>query len=124
MVRHYPAQLRPTRSGGYTVTLPDFPYCVAVGATVTDAIAMAADVLAEHVDVVLVAGASPRALRIDQYASTDTGARWILVPVGNADTAGDDDKPKRAAEVFKQVRPLQELFPGLPTRPGAPVKCR
>ncbi|WP_159718569.1 type II toxin-antitoxin system HicB family antitoxin [Geminicoccus flavidas] len=123
-VRHYPAQLRSTRSGGYAVAFPDFPYCVAAGATVADATAMAADVLAEHVDALLAAGASLPAPRIDQHAFAGTGARWILVPVGNPDTVDDDDKPKRAAEVFKQVRPLQELFPGLQTRPNAPVKCR
>ncbi|WP_191062333.1 type II toxin-antitoxin system HicB family antitoxin [Geminicoccus harenae] len=124
MARHYPAQLRSTRSGGYTVTFADFPYCVATGATVADATAMAADVLAEHVNALLAAGASLPAPRIDQYASAGAGARRILVPVGGLDTVDDDDNPERPAKDFEQVPSLQELFPGLPTRPSAWVKRR
>ncbi|WP_191061020.1 type II toxin-antitoxin system HicB family antitoxin [Geminicoccus harenae] len=111
-IRRYPAQLQSTRSGGYTVAFPDFPYCVAAGATVADATAMAADVLAEHVDALLAAGASLPASPIDQHASAGASTRQILVPVDGPDTVDDEGNPEQTAEDVERARPLQELFPG------------
>jgi predicted RNase H-like HicB family nuclease len=122
-IRHYPAELRSTRSGGYAVTFPDFPYCVAAGATAADATAMAADVLAAHVNALLAAGASLPAPRNDQHASAGASTRQILVPVGGSDTV-DNGNPAQTAEDFEQAWPLQGLFPRLPARPSTSIKRR
>ena len=111
-IRHYPAQLQSTNSGGYAVAFPDFPYCVAAGATVADAIAMAADVLAEHIDALLTASASLPASHIDQHASAGANTRQVLVPVDGPDTVDDEGNPEQAAEDVERSQPLQELFPG------------
>jgi hypothetical protein len=75
------------------VAFPDFPYCVASGATVADATTMAADVLAEHVGAMLAAGDPLPAPSTAQVGSLGAGTRWILVPLSDPAVAdGHQDR--------------------------------
>ncbi len=49
-MKHYPALIRKTPDSDYGVEFPDFPGCVTAGLTVDDALVMAEQALAFHVD--------------------------------------------------------------------------
>ncbi len=49
-IKHYPAFLEPNGNGGYGVFFPDFPGCVSAGGSVDEALAMAAEALALHIE--------------------------------------------------------------------------
>lgn len=49
-MKHYPALIRKTPDSDYGVEFPDFPGCVTAGLTVDDALVMAEQTLAFHVE--------------------------------------------------------------------------
>lgn len=49
-MKHYPALIRKTPDSDYGVEFPDFPGCVTAGLTVDDALVMAEQALAFHVE--------------------------------------------------------------------------
>ncbi len=49
-MKHYPALIRKTPDSDYGVEFPDFPGCVTAGLTVDEALVMAEQALAFHVE--------------------------------------------------------------------------
>jgi len=49
-IKNYPAFLEPNGNGGFGVFFPDFPGCVSAGDSLDQALAMAAEALALHIE--------------------------------------------------------------------------
>ena len=75
----YPARLRPDSTGELIVSFRDLPECLTSGASVPDALAEAADALAEA-----IAGRIDDAEAIPEPSARRSGEHHVAVPAGTA----------------------------------------
>ena len=75
----YPARLRPDSTGEFIVSFRDLPECLTSGASVPDALAEAADALAEA-----IAGRIDDAEAIPEPSARRSGEHHVAVPAGTA----------------------------------------
>ena len=78
----YPARLRPDSTGEFIVSFRDLPECLTSGASVPDALAEAADALAEA-----IAGRIDDAEAIPEPSARRSGEHHVAVPAGTATKA-------------------------------------
>ncbi len=75
MYQHYPAIIHKDRDSDHGVSFPDFPGCVSAGATVEEALQLAAEALQLHIDGMVEDGDPvPAPDAVEQHAGTDVSA--------------------------------------------------
>jgi predicted RNase H-like HicB family nuclease len=86
-MKHYPALIRKTPDSDYGIEFPDFPGCVTAGLTVGEALTMAEQALALHVDGIRDDGeAIPEPADIEDVLESDeaAGAAAVLIPLARS----------------------------------------
>lgn len=86
-MKHYPALIRKTPDSDYGVEFPDFPGCVTAGLNLDDALAMAEQALALHVDGIRDDGeAVPEPTDLEDILNSEAaaGAAAVLIPLARA----------------------------------------
>ncbi len=75
------ALLHPEQQGGYTVTFPDFPGCISEGDSMDEAVAMAEDALAGHVECLLEDGMElPAPSRLEDFDVNGAVPMLVAIP--------------------------------------------
>ncbi len=83
----YPIVIHKDRSSDYGVTVPDLPGCFSAGRTQDEAIAMASEAIALHLEGLIEEGAAvPRPRTVDEHQGNAAfkGGVWALVKVDPA----------------------------------------
>ena len=84
-MKHYPALIRKTPDSDYGVEFPDFPGCVTAGLTVDDAVVMAEQALALHIDGMRDDGeALPAPTDLEDILQSDEATDAAAVLIGLA----------------------------------------
>lgn len=86
-MKHYPALIRKTPDSDYGVEFPDFPGCVTAGLNLAEALAMAEQALALHVDGIRDDGeAVPEPTDLEDILKSEVAAdaAAVMIPLARA----------------------------------------
>lgn len=86
-MKHYPALIRKTLDSDYGVEFPDFPGCVSAGLNLDEALAMAEQALALHVDGIRDDGeAVPEPTDLEDILKSEVAAdsAAVMIPLARA----------------------------------------
>ena len=87
-MRHYIALIHKEPDSDFGVSFPDFPGCVTAGATLQEALAMAAEALAGHIETMVEAGdAVPEPSDADAVMEDPENRDGVVVLVSMPDDA-------------------------------------
>ncbi len=81
---NYPIAIHKEPGSGYGVSVPDLPGCVTVGSTIDEAMLLAREAIALHIEGMLEDGIEvppPSAIECMRDDADYTGAVWALVEV-------------------------------------------
>lgn len=92
-MRYYVALIHKETKSDFGISFPDFPGCISAGSTLQEALAMGAEALAGHMEVMIEEGEKiPEPTRLDKVMAKKANRDGVAVMVAEPDLGGEPER--------------------------------